>query len=85
MADRQLQLGHGLVDAEAGGALARGIFLERIEEFHCRGLGGVNDEGLREEPVVVGIRRDVGAFERVGMQVEELGQPQRGELFRCVV
>jgi hypothetical protein len=75
IADRLLQLGHGLVDAEAGGELARGICLEGIEEFHRRGLGGVNDEGLGEEPVVVGIRRDVSAFEWVGMQVEELGQP----------
>ena len=38
-----------------------------------------DDVGVVEQPVVVGVRRDVGALERVRAQVEELRHAQRHE------
>ena len=43
------------------------------------GRRGEDEVGVVEHPVVVGVRGDVGALERVGAQVEELRHAQRDE------
>lgn len=64
---------------EAGWSLGRRVFLEGSEE--CRRVfpGWHDQEGVTEQPVVAGVRRDVGLFDRIGAQVEHLRQAQLGE------
>ena len=62
--------------------MPRRELLERVEE-HRRHRRRVEDEEVvPQEPLVVGVRRDVGVLEGVGAQVEQLGHPQRGERLR---
>src|SRR5215471_15510110 len=70
------QLFHHSVQAEAAGLLTWRELLERLEELADDVLGGNTDEGVVEPPVVVGVRRDVRPFVRVGAQIEELRKPQ---------
>src|SRR5258705_9172659 len=75
-----LHLLHELVDAEARWPLARRILLEGGQEWRHDGLR--RDEwtrSVRYEPVIVGIRRDIGAFVGIGPQVEEFRDTQLGK------
>src|SRR5262245_41234545 len=71
-----------LVDAEARGFLTWRIVLEGREEFGDIGLGRHHQEGVIQQPVVIGVGGDVGALEGIAAQVEELGQPQCREGLR---
>src|SRR5262249_5821050 len=64
-----LQLLENLVDAEARGFLARRVVLEGREEFGDIGLGRHHQEGVVQQPVVIGVRGDVGALEGIAAQV----------------
>src|ERR1700742_1931261 len=68
-----------LVDAETGWLVARRELLERVEELRRHRRRVEHEEVAPDEPVVVGVGRDVGVFVRVGAQVEQLGHPQWGE------
>src|SRR5215211_5412094 len=74
---RALELLDDLIDGEAGGRLARWELLEGRQELGDHPGGGEDDVVVVEQPVVVGVRGDVGALERVGGQVVELRHPQR--------
>src|SRR4051794_32230261 len=73
------QLLDRLVDAEGRRTLARWELPEGLQEL--RGdRGRVEDqEVVPEQPLVVGVRGDVGVLERVGTEVEQLRHPQRHE------
>src|SRR5215212_10809381 len=71
--ERVLELGDHLIDREAGRLLAGREVLEGSQELgHHRGRRQ-RDVVVVEEPVIVGVRRDVGPFEWVGAQVNSLG------------
>src|SRR3954468_4826274 len=77
-----LKLLDHLIDAEARWPLARRIVFEGRKEraYDCRGRN--KDAGsIRHQPVVVGVRRDVSAFVRIGAQVVELGDAKGRERF----
>jgi hypothetical protein len=62
-------LGHPiqyLRDREAGCFLPRWIFLERCEKVTHQRLRRHRQEGVIEQPIVVGIRRDRCALKRIG-------------------
>src|ERR1044071_1196005 len=76
-----LQCLHDLIDAEAGWRLPRRELLERVNELRDQGLRRNRQERQLEHPVVVGIRRDVGAFVRIHAQVVHFWRTQAGERF----
>src|SRR6516162_6415557 len=65
-----LQLRKDFVHVEAGRLLALRIVPERHQELAI------------QKPIVVGIRRDIGALVRVGPQIEHLRKAQVGERLR---
>src|SRR5262245_24330518 len=69
---RRLQLRNGLVDREARRVLPRRELLEGLEELGDDGRRGQDEDAVVDDPVPVRVRRDVGALERIGTQVEEL-------------
>src|SRR5579862_3798667 len=80
--DRFVHMLANLIDTEAGPALARRILSEGFQEgrsLHCSNAGEI---GILDEPVIVLIRRDIGALVRVHSQVKELREPQRSERIR---
>src|SRR5262245_61846069 len=79
IADRLLQLLHHLIDRERGGSLARREILEACQELARRRLRTVGDVGVVHHPVPVGIGGDVGAFEGICPEVEELGNAKLRE------
>src|SRR6476659_3988833 len=70
--ESSLQPGHRLVDREARRLLPRRELLERLEELGDDVRRREGDVVVVEEPVVIRVRRHVGALERIGAQVEEL-------------
>ena len=76
--ERCLQLGDGLIDREAGRLLTRRELLERLEELADDAAAAIPGRRCRH-PILVRVRRDVGALEGVGAQVEELRDAQRHE------
>ena len=61
-----------VVDGEAVGLLDRREVLEGLSPLGRRRLRSVQDVDVVKEPVVVGVRRLIGALVRVGAQIEEL-------------
>src|SRR5262245_58325114 len=69
-----------LVDTEARLPLARGVFLEGLEELaDQRGHAEHRSGTVGHHPVVVGVARDVGPLVGVGAEVEDLWETQRCE------
>src|SRR6266850_7387574 len=69
-----------LVDAEARGPLTRWIFLEGSQKWAHEGLRREEwGRTVAHEPVVVGVRRNVGALVGVRPQVEEFRDAQLGK------
>src|SRR4029453_15601491 len=68
---------HHLIKGEGGGLLPRWKLFERLQKRSHGGLRGHEQIDMVEEPVVMGLRCDAGAFERVGAQIVELRHAQR--------
>src|SRR5581483_5087867 len=64
---------------EAAGLLARREFLECGEELSDNFLRRNEEVRMVEEPVVVGVRRDVRPLVWIGPQIVELRNPQGNE------
>ena len=67
-----LQFSEHLLEVEARRLLSLRILLERHEEITDVALGGHEQEDVIHQPVVVRVRGDVGAFVRVGPEIEDL-------------
>ena len=59
-----------------------GYSLKRRQELADIVLRGNHQEDVIHQPVVIGVRGDVGALVRIGAQVEDLGNPQVDERLR---
>src|SRR5262249_25421937 len=68
-----------LVYGEGGRLLARREFLERFQKGRKYRLGCQGDEVMIEEPVIIGIRRDVSALEWICSQIVDFRYPARHE------
>src|SRR5262249_53845450 len=77
-----LQLRKDFVHVEAGRLLTLRIVPERHKELADVVLRRNNQERVIQKPIVVGIRRDIGALVRVGPQIEHLRKAQVGERLR---
>src|SRR6266850_2535746 len=71
-----------LINGEARRLLARRKLFESRQEWSDDRLRRQHQVAAVEEPVVVRVRRDVGALERIGPQIEELRNAQRCERLR---
>lgn len=81
--EASLHLLDDLVDAEARRPLARRIVLECSEEFSRHGRCGEEDSSaVGHQPVVVGVRGNIGSLVGVRPKVEQLRDPQARERFR---
>src|SRR5512139_1767287 len=71
-AGRVLQGFEDRVQVEGGGLLPRGELLERLDLPRDESLHQVDEVGVRDQPIIVGIRVLVGPLEGVAPQVEDL-------------
>jgi len=55
------------------------VFLECAEELADDSLRGYHQERMAQQPIIVGIRRDLGAFIRVHAQIEHGRGPHANE------
>src|SRR5580692_9652292 len=76
-----LQLRQHLIDGEARCLLSRRKLLERCQKLSDQGLRRDEQEDVVHNPIVIGVRRDVGVLVRIGPQIEELRNSQMSEWF----
>src|SRR5689334_25364055 len=81
IAEALLQLLHGLVDGKSCCPLAWRILLEGLQKPAHRGLRSIHDKSVVDDPVPVGVGRDVRAFVRIGPQVKHLADAKSRERF----
>src|SRR6516162_5451537 len=77
-----LHLPEYFVEVEAGGLLALRVVPEGLQEFPDKGLRRHQHKDVIDKPVVVGYRRDVGALEGIGPEIEQLRHTKRNKGFR---
>jgi hypothetical protein len=74
-----LHLLHDLIGAKAGWPLPWWVFLECADELANYSLRGYHQERMAQQPIVVGVRRDLGALIRVHPQIEHGRGPHADE------
>src|SRR5262245_53598366 len=67
-----LEASQHLVEVEAGGLLALRIFPEGLQEVADIRLRRHQQINVADQPIIVGVRGDVGALERIGTEVKDL-------------
>ena len=65
-------LGHNLFDAEAGWRHARRELIKRIHKLFYQKLPSIRQIEMVNQPVPIGVGSDIGAFEGIGAQIEDL-------------
>src|SRR5580704_1165129 len=78
-AARVHQFPHHCIQVERCRLLARRELLEVFDLLGHDRLHGVNDEGVRDHPVIVGVRVLISPLKRVAAQMEDLWGPQVDE------
>src|SRR4051794_13187995 len=70
---------HHLIDGKTRRLLSRWVILERRQKLANDRLCGDQEEYVIHQPVIIGIRGDIGTLVGVGPQIEDLRNPQVSE------